>query len=54
MFETHLARAGGILAAACDHVSDTYDRARAGVATTIASSVTAAEDLAHQAKARPA
>jgi stearoyl-CoA desaturase (delta-9 desaturase) len=54
MFETHLARAGGILAAARDHVSDTYDRARAGVATTIASSVTAAEDLANQAKTRPA
>lgn len=54
MFETHLARAGGILTAACDHVSDSYDRARVGVATTIRSSVAAAEDLAHQAKTRPA
>ena len=54
MFETHLARAGGILTAACDHVSDSYDRARVSVATTIRSSVAAAEDLAHQAKTRPA
>ena len=53
MFDTYLARAGGILTSARDHVSDTYDRARAGVATTIASTAAAAEDLARQAKAKP-
>lgn len=50
MFETHLARAGDVLTAARDQVSDTYDRARATVATTIASTAAAAKDLARQAK----
>jgi len=51
MFETYMARAGGILTSACDHVSDSYDRARHGVATTIESTRSAAENLARQRKA---
>jgi stearoyl-CoA desaturase (delta-9 desaturase) len=53
MFEIHLARAGGILTSTREHVSDTYDRARAGVAATIASTAAAADDLARQAKTHP-
>ncbi len=54
MFDTYLARAGGILSSARTHVSDSYDHAREGVATTIASTVSAAEDLSLQAKAQVA
>jgi stearoyl-CoA desaturase (delta-9 desaturase) len=54
LFETHIARAGGILTSACDHVSEKYDHARVGLASTITSTVAAAENLARHAKARPA
>ncbi len=54
MFDTYIARAGGILSSASDQLSDTYDHARKGVATSIASAVSTAEDLAREAKTRPA
>lgn len=54
MFATYLARAGGVLSSARTQVSDTYDHARKGVATSIASAAFAAEDLAREAKTRPA
>ncbi len=50
MFETYIARAGGILTSARDHVSESYDHAREGVSTTIASTVTAAEHLSRQSR----
>jgi stearoyl-CoA desaturase (delta-9 desaturase) len=50
MFEIHVARAGDVLTSSGAHASDAYERARATVATTIASTVAAAEDLARQAK----
>jgi stearoyl-CoA desaturase (delta-9 desaturase) len=53
MFENHLARAGGVLTSTREHVTDAFDRARADVAATIATTVAAAEDLARAAKAQP-
>ena len=54
MFDIYMARATGVLSSARDHVSDGYDRAREGVASTITSTLSAAEDLAHHAKTKPA
>jgi stearoyl-CoA desaturase (Delta-9 desaturase) len=54
MFEIYAARAGGVVGAARQHVSATYDHAHGSVVEAMACAIAAAEDLAHQTKTRPA
>ncbi len=54
MFDIHMARASGILSSARTYVSAGYDVARESVASTITSTLSAAEDLARQGKKQAA